>query len=484
MNSAMISLGIASIIMCIGMFFRTKIKILRKMLVPVSVVAGIFGFIFMNFIQEFTHIDIDTSDFTNIVNVLFTISFISIGLSSSTSDKKGKSNKDNMASVKGKGSLGMGLIWCIAYSLTAIAGVIIIWIVGGRFNMNPMYGILIPFAFCQGPGQASTYGRIFEQTYGYENAEMVALVFAIIGFLVAFVVGVPLAKYGLKKGISKSKSKISESIENGYFSKEEQRESIGKVTTYSGNIETLTIHFAIIGVCYIITLIFSKLISTVPLLGPTFSEMLFFWGMISGYLVKFIMVKFKIEHLINIQLQGRITGWTSDYLVVCAFMAIHINTLGKWIIPILIECIVCTALVFLICVYFGERLGSDYDFERILGLYGTCTGTTPSGIALLRIVDPKLKTSTPEELGMMNIVSICSTPTMIFITLAGLQTISLFTAIIGISLCVVMYILFMKIFRVWNKPTFTLKRGIILGEKEVQDTEIRNFIQGALREEQ
>ena len=93
----------------------------------------------------------------------------------------------------------MGIVWCILYTLTAILGVIIVALIGKTVNMDSMYGILIPFAFCQGPGQASTYGRIFEQLYGYQNAEMVALTFAIIGFLVAFLIGVPLAKYGLKK---------------------------------------------------------------------------------------------------------------------------------------------------------------------------------------------------------------------------------------------------------------------------------------------
>lgn len=485
MNSTMIALGIASIMLCIGMISRGKIRFLQKMLVPVSVIAGIFGFIFMNIILGMTKLDVSVTDFSTIVDVLFTLSFISIGLcgSGKKSNREKTNNKDSKATGTFNGAMGMGIVWCIIYTLTAVVGVIVIAITGKVFNMDSMYGILIPFAFCQGPGQASTYGRIFEQTYGYENAEMVALTFAVIGFLAAFFIGVPLAKYGLKRGLAKNKSNISKSVEKGYFTKEEQRESIGKVTTHSGNIDTLTIHFAVMGVTYLLALVLARLIAFVPLLGETFSEMLFFWGMLAAYIVKYVMRKFKIDHLINVQFQGRITGWTSDYLVVCAFMAIHVTTIGNWIIPIIIEFIICALITFVICLYFGSRFGSDHDFERILGLYGTCTGTTPSGVALLRMVDPKLQTTTTTELGMMNMVMIFSTPTMIFITLVGLNTISMPIALGGMILCTLGYMVLLKVFKVWRKPTFSFKKGVIDENERGEDGKISTFVQGFIREE-
>lgn len=484
MNSVVIAFGISSIMICIGMVFRSKIKFLQKMLVPVSVIAGGIGFIFSNFILDYFNLGVGAKDFSNIVDVFFTFSFISIGLASTKKNKtKAKDlNKKEKAPSTINGAIGMGIIWCIIYTVTAIIGVIVIAITGKIFNMDSIYGILIPFAFAQGPGQASTYGRIFERTYGYANAEMVALTFAVIGFLVAFLLGVPLAKYGLKKGLSKNKTNISKTVEKGYFTKEEQRESIGKVTTYSGNIDTLTIHFAIMGVSYIIAIILAKIISYVPLLGETFSGMLFFWGMLASYIVKAFMRKLKIEYLINTQFQGRVTGWASDYLVVCAFMAIRVTTLGSWIIPILIECIVCAIITFVICVYFGSRLGSDHDFERILGLYGTSTGTTPSGVSLVRMVDPRLQTETTSELGIMNMAMIFSTPSMILITLVGLKTISMIAALGGMVLCIVLYLGLLKIFKSWNKPTFSLKNS--LKNKYTTENQVisQNIIKGVIRE--
>ena len=368
MNAAMIALGLASIMICLGMMLRAKISFLRNMLVPVSVIAGILGFIFMNVVPGLFGTELGGANadmFTEIVNVMFTISFISIGL---TDAKKKKSSPVEDTGKKGKkssgmmrGALGMGMIWCALYILTPVVGYLLIAVVGKPFGMSPEYGMLIPFAFCQGPGQAATYGQIFEQQYGFPNSSQVAISFAAVGFLAAFVVGVPLAKLGMKKQIPRNVGKLNASVEKGFFQPEEQREPMGKVTTHSGSLETLAFHFAIIGVCYIVAIGISKLISFIPIFGPTFSSMMFFCGMLAAYLVKAVMKKLKLTFLKNDTLLSKITGWMSDYLVVCAFMAVKLELVGAWLIPILIESIVVAGVTLFVSLYFGERIGGEND---------------------------------------------------------------------------------------------------------------------------
>lgn len=440
---------------------------------PVSVIGGILGFMFVNLIlSKYPVGEVSVADFSNIVDVFFVMSFISIGLTGSKNKKEKKTaeKKGKKASGPVRGAIGMALIWCMLYAVQPLAGILVVTGVGKLFHMDSMYGILVPFAFCQGPGQASTYGRLFEYTYGFENAEMVALTLAIFGFLAAFLIGVPVAKYGLKKGLAKNKSRINEAVERGYFVPEEQREPMGKSTFHSANIETAAAHFAIMGICYLLALLLAKIVSYIPALGSTFSAMLFMWGMFAAYIVKDVMRKLKIEYVINNAFQSRITGFLSDYLVVCAFMAIQVGVIGSWIVPIILVSAVSGILTFLICLFFGSRLGSDHDFERVLGVYGTSTGTTPSGVSLLRMVDPKLQTSTGAELGMMNMAMIFSTPTMLFITFAGLKMISLPIACGGIFLTIFVYMILLKVFGVWRKPTFTLIKGRISdGEENSED---------------
>ena len=452
MNSFMIAFGLASIMLCIGTFLRAKIPFLRNMLVPASVIAGILGFIVMNLVAYFDiNIGTDANMYTDIVNYLFTVSFISISLTSSDSSEEGAGKQIF------KGALGMGLVWCLLYALSPLVGMGLIAVLGGAFDMEAIYGSMIQYGFAQGPGQAASYGALYEQ-YGFENAQMVGLAFAAIGFIVAFLVGIPAAKIGINRGIAKNCGKIDTSILKGYLKKDEQTNYMVKDTTVNSNIETLTFHFALIGVCYIGAIGVAKVFFLLPgFLGTSFSGLMFMNGMIAAYIVKFIMKKLKLDFLQENVLQSKITGWTADYLVVCAFMAVGFSVIGEWIVPILVEAAVITVITFFVCFYFGQRFGGSNDFERTLGLYGTSTGTVPSGISLIRIIDPEFKTNTAVELGVMNIVMFCSTPVYIILLAMASKTITLPIAMAGLAVCCVIYLIALKLTKCWGKKSFSWK---------------------------
>lgn len=323
--------------------------------------------------------------------------------------------------------------------------------------MNVMYGMLIQFAFCQGPGQSAAYGAIFEQ-YGWENASTVAITFAAIGFVVAFSVGIPAAKLGIKKGIAQNCGKLDETILKGYLKKEEQKQYMVKDTTCNSNIETLAFHFALIGVCYILAVGIARVLSFIPgFLGSSMSSMMFMNGMYAAYIVKWLMKKLKLDFLQENTLQGKITGWSSDYLVICAFMAVSLGIIRDWLPIILLISAVITLVTAVVCFYFGQRFGGSNDFERTLGIYGTCTGTVPSGISLVRIVDPDFKTTTSVELGASNLVMLACTPVYILILAAASGSLGVGSAMVGLAVCVIAYVIALKLSRVWGKKTYEWK---------------------------
>lgn len=448
----MMAFGYASAMLCFGVLLRAKIPFLRKMLVPASVIAGVIGIFFMNIIFG-AGIDIGTDEgmYTDIVNNLFTVSFISISLTNTPKCE------DNTTKNIMKGATALGLIWCLLYSITPIIATGIIALVGIEYKMDSMYGMLIQFAFCQGPGQSAAYGAIFEQ-YGWEDSTTVAIAFSVIGFIVAFLVGIPMAKRGIKKGIAKNCGQIDDTILKGYLKKEEQTEYMVKDTTCSSNIETLAFHFALIGVCYILAVGIAQLLALLPgFLGSSMSNMMFMNGMYAAYIVKWFMKKIHMDFLLENTLQSKITGWTSDYLVVCAFMAVSVDIISKWIIPILVVSIIITLVTAIVCFYFGQRIGGTNDFERTLGLYGTCTGTVPSGISLVRIVDPNFLTSTSVELGACNLVMIASTPVYIIILALASGTITLMLAVVGLLICAMGYLALLKITGTWGSKTYSFK---------------------------
>lgn len=447
----MMAFGLASVMLCVGMLLRAKIPVFRKMLVPASVIGGMLGFLFMN-VVSWAGIDVGTDSdmYTLVVNDLFTVSFISISLTSVP--KEGGNAKGVL-----KGAVGLGLVWCLLYALTPLVATAIVSIAGSSVEMDAIYGMLIQFAFCQGPGQSAAYGAIFEQ-FGWSNASTVAIAFSAIGFIVAFCIGIPAAKWGVKKGIAKHCGKIDESILKGYLAKSEQKEYMVKDTTCNSNIETLAFHFALIGVCYCLAVGIAKVLSFIPgFLGTSMSSMMFMNGMYAAYLVKWIMKKLHLDFLQENTLQSKITGWSADYLVVCAFMAVSVGIIKSWLPLMLLISVVITAVTAVVCFYFGQRFGGSNDFERALGLFGTCTGTVPSGIALVRIVDPDFRTTTSVELGACNLVMIASTPVYIIILALAAGSIKLMPAMLGLGGCVLVYLAALKLTGVWGKKTFNWK---------------------------
>lgn len=456
--NVMIALGLISIMLLVGMLLRAKIPFFRMMLVPATVIAGLVGLVVMNLLGDsLKPSGVDTGLLTNIVNILFTLSFISIALTRAPKQRR-KEGEDSTAKSVAKGSLGMGLIWDILYALTPVAGAMIIMVVGSGFGMDKIYGLLIQFGFAQGPGQAATYGTIFEQ-YGWKDAAMVGMTFAVTGFIAAFLIGVPIAKMGLRRKIARNGGKATESVSKGYFPKEEQRETMGKVTTYSGNVETMAYHFALMGVCFLLAIGISKLFALIPgFLGSSMSGMLFMCGMFAGYIVNFVTKKLKIDHLQNNTLQSKITGWMTDFLVIASFMSVRVSVVGKWIVPILAECIVVALITIGICMYFGQRLGGQNDFERTLGLYGTSTGTVPSGIALIRMVDPRLKTTTATELGMMNIPMMASTITVMVVMAVASHSMDFWLGMGILIIQVPVFMLLLRVFRCWGKKSYSFNK--------------------------
>ena len=458
----LIAVGWIAIMLLIGVILKGLSKFLRNMLVPASVIGGILGLIIANTIGfwggesggEIARIE--SSTFSTIVTHLFTLSFISIGL---VGIKKG-GGKGGGSTGKSifRGTMGMGIVWVILYTLTAALGAAILLGLNGVFDFSPLYGLLVPFAFCQGPGQAATFGAIFE-SYGIPDAVNVGVTFAAIGFIVAFAVGVPLAKAGIRKGYAKhltetGKAKIPVEEEGALdmpaASDEEPAEEQG-----AGTMEALTFSFILIGLTYVITYFLTALIVyLVPSLGDTLWGLMFMTGMVVGYGVKAILNKTKISRFHDTTVQQKISNWMTDFLVAAAFMAVSVSAIKDYAIPILLVSVAASVVTYFACVYFGHRFGDENDFERTLGLWGTATGTVPCGVALARIVDPETRTTTNIELGLMNLPMFFSTPSLLIMlaTAAGQINITLAIGLLLIPIPILLILL--KVFRAWGKKNY------------------------------
>jgi ESS family glutamate:Na+ symporter len=312
---------------------------------------------------------------------------------------------------------------------------------GSVFGMPAEYGLMAAFGFAQGPGQAATFGAIFADQ-GWDQAVSVGLTFASLGFLAAFLIGVPLAKRGISRDATHHTVGITGFTKRGLHGPGDDAESMGRETTFSGSIESLGFALSIVGVCYLGATGISALFGLIPgFVGETMSGMMFMNGLCAAYLLRWLLGRAGAAHIIDPGLQRRITGLFSDFTVVTAFMAVQLSVVVDWIVPILVVTVVVSAVTLLISVYLGKHYGSDHDFERTLGVFGTGTGTAPTGLALVRIVDPSLRTPTGAEMGLMNLPEQVVFPVVIIVSAVFAGALSTPLAVVLIAVCLLGYLL-------------------------------------------
>ena len=96
----------------------------------------------------------------------------------------------------------MALTQSVIFPLQAIIGGSCVGLFGLiGIKLFPTFGFFAPLGFEEGPGQALSFGKVWEG-FGFEHAATIGLTFAAIGFFFSFFVGVPLVNWGVRKGLS------------------------------------------------------------------------------------------------------------------------------------------------------------------------------------------------------------------------------------------------------------------------------------------
>jgi ESS family glutamate:Na+ symporter len=164
-----------------------------------------------------------------------------------------------------------------------------------------------------------------------------------------------------------------------------------------------------VGLVYILTYGIVKLVGRIaPADVATILWGFFFiFGLGLALLVRAMMRKLGMDHLIDSGIQRRITGWSMDFLIVATVMAIQLTVVWQYFLPIATISIVSGTFTTLVVIYLGKRIES-YNLERMVAIYGTVTGTVATGLLLLRIADPDFRTPVAVDIALMNVFSIPS----------------------------------------------------------------------------
>ena len=166
---------------------------------------------------------------------------------------------------------------------------------------------------------------------------------------------------------------------------EEKRMPLGKTTTSSISIDSLTFNFSVVMAVALGGYGLSKL---VQLFLPQLSLPVFSCAFIAGIIVASLFRRTGVIRYICPSTIGHLSGAFTDILVACGIASIKLSVVLQNLVPLLI--LLVTGLVCTAIYIFGvaRRIIPDYWFEKAMFSWGWFTGTMAMGIALLRVVDP------------------------------------------------------------------------------------------------
>ncbi len=399
-------------------FLKKTVRFLRVSLIPTSVLAGVILLVISSVYHAISGEVMFNAPFfggNGMADMeVITYHALALGFIASTL----KTSENQMTKKRSVEIFNTGVTTVSTYLLQGVVGlgitILIALVVKGFFSAA---GVLLPFAYGQGTGQALNYGSIYEADYGFIGGKSFGLTIAALGFLSASIGGV------IHLNILKKQKKIIvvDECENTPHVEFQSNNEIA----INGSLDKLTVQIALIAISYFATYL---LMYGLGLLLPGMKSVVygfnFLLGVLMATLVKAIIKALQKNKVMKKQytnnfLLDRVGNACFDIMVVAGIAAIRLDLLKQywWILLIL-------GVVGLVITYFYVRFASytlfpEYKEEQFLAMYGMLTGTASTGIILLREIDGEFKTPVADNLVYQNFPAIVfGFPLMLLATLA------------------------------------------------------------------
>lgn len=382
--SLLLDISIISSLLLLGTILRARIRWIQSLFLPASMIAGFIG---LTLGPHSLNILPFSSQFDTYPSLLIAVIFAAIPIGA-----KKVNMKQILHRVREMWSYSM-LLTLLMWGGGAFFGLVVIQQIFS--NIPSGFGLILGAGFLGGHGTAAAIGEAFSN-YGWEDAMTLGMTAATIGILVAVVGGIFIIKRNTEKENTQfitSFKELPHELRTGLVSPYEQK-AMGKETLSSNAIDPLVFHLSIIafvvGIAYVLTNFLESLFPSVslPLLSIAFVVALIFQNVIR---------LIKADCYIDERIMDRIGGSATDYLVAIGIASINITVVLDYVIPLIVLFIFGILWAYGIFYFIGPNIFKDFWFEKALFGWGWSTGTVAMGLALLRIVDPELKSKTMDD---------------------------------------------------------------------------------------
>ena len=398
---------------------KNIIKPLRVSLIPTSVLGGGLLLVISSVYEIITDKGFFDGAFFNNTGFatleMFTYHTLALGfIASALKTGKGKLSKKRTMEI-----FDSGVTTVATYLLQGVLGMAITMIaalaVSGFFEAA---GILLPFGYGQGTGQAMNYGNIYETDYGFDGGKGFGLTIAALGFLSASIGGVIHLNVLRKRGVITSSGEKVENLRAEDIQSE-------KEIPMQGSMDKITVQVAmILGAYFIAHLLMTGLGALLPGMRSTIYGFNFLLGVLAATLVKVVLNFLNKKQIVkreysNNFLLTRCSNFFFDIMVVAGIAAIRLSVLETYWGIMLILGGVGAASTYFYLRLIAVKLFPEYPEEQFLATYGMLTGTASTGIILLREIDEDFVTPAADNMVYQTFPAIVfGFPMMLLATLA------------------------------------------------------------------
>lgn len=388
--NVVIQIAYIAIAILLADLLRRKVKIIRKLMMPVAVLGG-----FLLLIAKYLGLKLDETLLETLVFHGIALGFVAMSL---RVPEKRNENKGNAVGLKS------GAIIVSTYLVQGITGLIITILLAYTFmpGLFKAAGLLLPMGYGQGPGQANNIGSTYEGL-GFGGGRSFGMAIAATGYLVACIVGVIILNILRNKGklnLNKDENIVKRSDYD--FGDEKSSESI----------DVLSIQISLVAAVYLLTyLLIWGLTSLLSSVAPGVANMLnsLIWGfnfiiasalamLVRNIIIRFDSVQSKALKSQNNYLLNRISGVFFDIMIVAGIASINIEDIKGLLLPFILMVTFGAIVTWLYLSFVCKKVYKDYYYQGLISMFGMLTGTISSGVLLLREIDPKFETAAANNL--------------------------------------------------------------------------------------
>ncbi|MEM7154785.1 MAG: hypothetical protein AAF799_18185 [Myxococcota bacterium] len=372
-SGIVVDLLILAFVLGIAMVLIRSVGVLRRLALPNAIVAGLIGLLLGPSALGVLPTDIEAMEL--IVYHAFAVIFIAVGLQATP-----KTERPGSARSLAVANASIGV-------LQAILGLLFVavWLTFDD-SVHSGFGFLVTEGFQQGPGQALTLGKGWEDS-GMQDGVQLGLIFATLGFLYCIVLGIPMVAIARRKGL----------IGPLQMSEEEAAETASASTDAQADasLEPLSTQLIMVGCVYLLVFVFIEgIVSLLPpgaKLSNTAYAMHFIFGSLFAIGLRYAARRTKREGPFRDDMLARISVVAVDITTAGAISAVSLDVLQTWLVPVLLMTVMAGGLTLLGCLWLARRAFPESPFGHTLVLFGMGTGTVSTGLALLRMLDPELR---------------------------------------------------------------------------------------------